>query len=193
MSIHPFSPPEIDVTEQTTVRLGGEPEPPVFLQEVKTIPTKKKSSTATSGPFLLALGATLALASFTVKLGALYGASFSLWLLCVGSGMLALSCIITINRMPVPAHMRLPLDVLGIFTLSTGAGAYYGLPAPEPLFLSLALGVLWFATPAAEWLVKSLYTPIAHLLGRASPFIDILCAGGGILLAYLSLQWVQLL
>lgn len=196
MSVHPFKTPH--TADSTDIKkLAGEPEPPVFLTVVDNAPTTPAPTLAdtlpVSGPFVFALGAMLCLAAFIASFAAASYGSFALPLLGAGGGMLTLSCIASLLRLPVSSFFRLPLDVVGIFTLSAGVGAFYGTPLGDITFTLLTLGVLWFAVPAAEWLTKGLLGPAFNALGSLRIVPDVLLSALGVWLLYTGLHMAELL
>ncbi|MBI1363893.1 MAG: hypothetical protein GC134_07890 [Proteobacteria bacterium] len=182
--------------DDTAHRHGGEPEPPVFLQVVDKVPEPAKTGAilqqTVAGAFVLALGTMLALAGFAVTYGAAHMEAYRP-LAAVGGGLLSLSFLLMALRLPVPAYLRLPLDVGGMFVLCVGMGAYFGLPLAEHWFLLAGLGVLWFAVPAAEWLIKTVTNPLAQAMGPVWLGAELAMAFGGLWLMYKGLQLVQLL
>ncbi len=196
MSVHPFKTPHT-ADSADIKKLAGEPEPPVFLTVVDSAPATEKPTLAASlpisGPFVFALGAMLCLAAFVASFAAAGYSSFALPLLAIGGGMLTLSCVTSLLRLPVSSFFRLPLDVLGIFTLSAGIGAFYGTPLGDVTFTLLTLGVLWFAVPAAEWVTKGLLNPVFKIFGGLRIVPDVLLSALGVWLLYTGLHMAELL
>jgi hypothetical protein len=149
------------------------------------------AATALPGTFLLALGGMLALSALLVVEGAALAAN-AVGLLYAGCVLLGLSVVVSFGRLSIPALVRLPVDVVGIFTLSAGLGAHFGVPLAEHLFLLLGLGVLWFAVPAGEWVIKTVTVPLSSVLGRFWGAAELLLAAAGLWLLYQSLTLVQL-